>query len=203
MAYLTHGRSLIRSTVVDGSVLWDQVLGAFSPIPREPSCTLHWRLSISSSSKGLLILSDYILMQNLFNHLFYSVYNHSFVFFTSFSAFDKLPLNLSKHCGYYLVFFQVLSINISEERRGILGIPERRRLMKLKLDMKRKPWIWVMIFCMISGVVQCFYFSFFWIILRNIIFTWLVWIGQGKIKEGYFKYLYYEIIYHLMQEVKF
>jgi len=48
--------------VLDGSVWWDRVLGAFSPIPREPSSTLPWRLSISSSSKGLLIISDYIFM---------------------------------------------------------------------------------------------------------------------------------------------
>lgn len=52
------GRSLIQSMVLDGSVWWDQVLGVFSPIPREHSSTLLWRLSISSSSKGLLILSN-------------------------------------------------------------------------------------------------------------------------------------------------
>jgi len=61
MVYLS-GRSLIPSTVLDGSVWWDQVLGAFSHIRREASSTLLWRLSISSSSKGLLNLSQYILM---------------------------------------------------------------------------------------------------------------------------------------------
>lgn len=62
MVYWTD-RSLTRSMVLDGSVWWDRVLAAFSPIPREPSCTLLWRLSIFSSSKELLpVISEYILM---------------------------------------------------------------------------------------------------------------------------------------------
>jgi len=104
-------------------------------------------------------------------------------------------------------------MNSSEERRGFgVGYTRKKKikvevLMKLKLDIKRKPRNWVMIFCMISGVLQYFYFSFldrfgryylhhdiwnlFWI--RNKDNGWCGW-AKRKIKQGHLKYLYYEII---------
>lgn len=39
-----------------GNVLWDQILGVFSLIQKELSSTSLWRLSVSSSSKGPLLL---------------------------------------------------------------------------------------------------------------------------------------------------
>ena len=51
----TIGRILIRNMGVDGSAWRVQILGVFSLILKEPSSTLNWRLSISSSSKGLLL----------------------------------------------------------------------------------------------------------------------------------------------------
>lgn len=39
---------------VDGSAWWVKILGVSSLILKDPSSTLNWRLSISSSSKGLL-----------------------------------------------------------------------------------------------------------------------------------------------------
>ena len=50
----TIGRILTRTMGVDGSAWWVKILGVSSLILKDPSSTLNWRLSISSSSKGLL-----------------------------------------------------------------------------------------------------------------------------------------------------
>lgn len=49
-----NDRILTRDLGVDGSALWVRILGVSSLIPKELSSTLSWRLSIFSSSKGLL-----------------------------------------------------------------------------------------------------------------------------------------------------
>lgn len=50
----TIGRILTRTMGVDGSAWWVKISGVSSLILKDPSSTLNWRLSISSSSKGFL-----------------------------------------------------------------------------------------------------------------------------------------------------